>query len=455
MLKKGKSILWILPPSDLIFITLVFMGGFWLRHSLLSGIMGYDFRLSVYHYLLSGFVLGSVQVAFMAVFGVYRKEFGLGIIEEMAGIVRAAVMAVLFTFAMTFVTRQLFFSRFVLVFSCPASILILGIWHGVLRRFASRSGPVASVLIIGTSTEARQLGTFMETRAQLSYRIKAYAEPDSSPESIIQMIKDQSIDELVVAERSIPAETLSRVILQCEKTGINYKIAADVFSLVSLTARVAHMGGTTLIESVPAPLSGGGYILKRFSDILVTVLLMVLLSPVFLLTAVAITVDTGFPVFYRQTRLGRDNKPFRMLKFRSMRRGAHTEKEKLKESNESTGPLFKIKRDPRITAVGKFIRRWSIDELPQLFNVLEGKMSLVGPRPPLPEEVEEYSRRDFKRLHTIPGVTGVWQISGRSDLGFEEMVKLDLYYVDNWSIWMDLAILMLTPSAVFSGDGAY
>jgi lipopolysaccharide/colanic/teichoic acid biosynthesis glycosyltransferase len=138
-----------------------------------------------------------------------------------------------------------------------------------------------------------------------------------------------------------------------------------------------------------------------------------------------------------------------------MRVGAHSEKSALSTMNESKGPLFKIRNDPRVTCTGKFIRRWSIDELPQLFNVLSGKMSLVGPRPPLPEEVEEYSRKDFKRLRTIPGVTGVWQISGRSNLGFDEMVKLDLYYVDNWSIWMDLAILMLTPSGVIEGSGAY
>ncbi|HOP26039.1 MAG TPA: exopolysaccharide biosynthesis polyprenyl glycosylphosphotransferase, partial [Candidatus Sabulitectum sp.] len=269
------------------------------------------------------------------------------------------------------------------------------------------------------------------------------------------LLESSSAEELVIAERNLPADKLSELILFCEKTGINYKIAADVFSLVSLTARVAHMGGTTLVESVPAPLSGGGLLLKRTADIIITSLLIILLLPVFIIAAAAVVIDSGLPVFYRQTRLGRDNAPFSMLKFRSMKQGAHERKAELRELNQSSGPLFKIRNDPRVTRVGRFLRRWSMDELPQLFNVLRGQMSLVGPRPPLPEEVEEYSRRDFKRLHTIPGVTGVWQISGRSDLGFDEMVKLDLYYVDNWSIWMDLAILLLTPSAVAAGDGAY
>ncbi|MCK5842093.1 MAG: sugar transferase [Candidatus Sabulitectum sp.] len=452
---KNKNLQWLLPVTDIALVTVIFMGGFWLRHSLLAGVMGSDFRLSVYHYVLTGIVLGSVQVAFMAVFRVYQREFGLGMIEEIAGIIRGALMAVLFTLATTFITRQLLFSRFVLFFSFPASALLLSFWHSQFRKLSSRTGTPLRVLVLGVSDHAKQLGGFMENRAQINYTIVDYLNPAINMEEFTSIIKTENISEIVIANHSIPADKLSSVILTCEKMGIQYKIAADIFALVSLTARVAHMGGTTLIESVPAPLSGHGLVLKRVTDLVLSAIFIVILSPVFLLAAVAIIVDSGFPVFYRQTRLGKDNKPFKMLKFRSMRVGAHREKEGLSSRNESIGPLFKIKNDPRVTKTGKFLRRWSVDELPQLFNVARGKMSLVGPRPPLPEEVEEYSRRDFKRLHTIPGVTGVWQISGRSNLGFDEMVKLDLYYVDNWSIWMDLAILMLTPSAVINGSGAY
>ncbi|MCK5034790.1 MAG: sugar transferase [Candidatus Sabulitectum sp.] len=452
---KNRNLQWLLPVTDIALVTVIFMGGFWLRHSLLAGVMGSDFRLSVYHYVLTGMVLGSVQVAFMAVFGVYQREFGLGMIEEIAGIIRGALMAVLFTLATTFITRQLLFSRFVLFFSFPASALLLGFWHSQFRKLSSRTGTPLRVLVLGVSDHAKQLGGFMENRAQINYTIVDYLNPAINMKEFTSIIKTENISEIVIANHSIPADKLSSVILTCEKMGIQYKIAADIFSLVSLTARVAHMGGTTLIESVPAPLSGHGLVLKRVTDLVLSAIFITILSPVFLLAAVAIIVDSGFPVFYRQTRLGKDNKPFKMLKFRSMRVGAHREKEGLSSLNESMGPLFKIKNDPRVTKTGKFLRRWSIDELPQLFNVVWGKMSLVGPRPPLPEEVEEYSRRDFKRLHTIPGVTGVWQISGRSKLGFDEMVKLDLYYVDNWSFWMDLAILMLTPSAVINGSGAY
>ncbi len=445
----------LLPLSDIVLISIVFMGGFWLRHSLLADLMGSDFRLSIHHYFLTGLVLGSVQVAFMAVFEVYKREFGLGMIEEIAGIIRGALMAVLFTLATTFITRQLLFSRFVLVFSFPASALLISLWHSQFRKLGNMRGSPSRVLILGSSDHAHQLGNYMENRAQVNYKVVNYLDPIVSEETISDMIKNEAIDELVIADHSLPSEKLSAVILVCEKLGVHYKIEADVFSLVSLTARVAHMGGTTLIESVPAPLSGWGLVLKRTIDIILSSIFIVFLAPIFLITAIAIVINSGFPVFYKQTRLGKRNKPFKMIKFRSMYVGAHRHKAALAHKNESNGPLFKIKNDPRLTGTGRIIRRWSIDELPQLFNVLSGKMSLVGPRPPLPEEVEEYSRRDFKRLHTIPGVTGVWQISGRSNLGFDEMVKLDLYYVDNWSIWMDLAILMLTPSVVIEGSGAY
>ncbi len=452
---KNRNFHFLLPLTDITLISLIFMGGFWVRHSLLLDIMGSDFRLSVYHYFLTGLVLGSVQVTIMAVFGVYRKEFGLGMIEEIAGIIRSALLAVLFTLATTFITRQLLFSRFVLIFSFPASALLLSFWHSQFRKLISKTGFPSKVLILGTSDSAKQLGDFMENRALVNYKVVQYMRSETPTETIAEKISVSKIDELVVAIHSMPSDKLSSIILTCEKLGVQYKIAADIFALVSLTAKVAHMGGTTLIESVPAPLSGWGLVLKRALDLILTSFFILLLLPVFMFTSLAIFIDSGFPIFYKQTRLGKGNVPFKMLKFRSMRVGAHEEKTALADKNESKGLLFKIKNDPRVTKTGKFIRRWSIDELPQLFNVMSGKMSLVGPRPPLPEEVEEYSRRDFKRLQTIPGVTGVWQISGRSKLGFDEMVKLDLYYVDNWSIWMDLAILMLTPSEVIKGSGAY
>lgn len=179
------------------------------------------------------------------------------------------------------------------------------------------------------------------------------------------------------------------------------------------------------------------------------------LSPILIAVAIAIRLDSPGPIFYRATRIGLNNAPFSMWKFRSMVQDADALKDNLRALNEGSGVLFKMRDDPRITRVGAFIRRYSLDELPQLFNVVGGTMSLVGPRPPLPDEVERYDGRVARRMLVKPGMTGLWQVSGRSDLSWEESVRLDLSYVENWSIMQDALILWRTVKAVVAKDGAY
>jgi exopolysaccharide biosynthesis polyprenyl glycosylphosphotransferase len=201
--------------------------------------------------------------------------------------------------------------------------------------------------------------------------------------------------------------------------------------------------------------SGFTHGVKRAFDIVVAGVLLVLLSPVFAAVALAIRLEGGGPVLFRQTRVGVRGTWFTMLKFRSMVVNADERLSELKDQNEGDGVLFKMRNDPRVTRVGRFLRRSSLDELPQLLNVLGGSMSLVGPRPPLPAEVELYEDRVARRLLIKPGITGLWQVRGRSNLSWEESVKLDLYYVENWSIVGDLVILALTARAVLAREGAY
>jgi exopolysaccharide biosynthesis polyprenyl glycosylphosphotransferase len=189
-------------------------------------------------------------------------------------------------------------------------------------------------------------------------------------------------------------------------------------------------------------------------DVLGASLLLLLIAPVMIALAVAVRSDGG-PIFYRQTRVGKHGELFSMIKFRSMVVNADQRRSDLAERNEGFGPLFKLRQDPRVTRVGRFLRKYSLDELPQLFNVLSGSMSLVGPRPPLPEEVENYCREAQRKLLVKPGMTGLWQISGRSDLSWEESVRLDLRYVENWSLALDILIIWKTLGAVIRGTGAY
>lgn len=194
---------------------------------------------------------------------------------------------------------------------------------------------------------------------------------------------------------------------------------------------------------------------KRAIDVVGGVLLIVLLAPILVVTAIAIRVSSRGSVLYVQVRVGKGGRPFRMLKFRSMRRQAHDDRVNVIHLNEVSGPVFKIREDPRLTRVGRLMRKLSIDELPQLMNVIAGQMSLVGPRPPLPEEYEAYGPRECRRLSVRPGLTCIWQVSGRSDVDFESWVDMDLEYIDTWSFGQDLKLLLLTIPAVLSGRGAY
>ena len=200
----------------------------------------------------------------------------------------------------------------------------------------------------------------------------------------------------------------------------------------------------------------GAYAVKRGFDILLSAILLVLLSPVFLVIALAVKLSSPGPVFFSQVRVGRYGRDFKFYKFRSMRSDAESLRNALSSENESSdGVIFKMKDDPRITRVGKILRRTSLDELPQLWNVFIGDMSLVGPRPPLPSEVREYTLEDRKRLDVIPGITGLWQVSGRSDIPFKEQVRLDKKYILAQSVWQDFVILLRTIPAILGGKGAY
>ena len=214
----------------------------------------------------------------------------------------------------------------------------------------------------------------------------------------------------------------------------------------------AQRGTVTVLRVGP---TGVGRVVKRSMDLVGALLLLVLLAPVLAIAALMVRVSSPGPALFVQERMGRHGRPFRMLKFRSMRVDAHQERIEVGHLNEATGPVFKIRDDPRLTPVGRVLRRLSLDELPQLINVVRGDMSLVGPRPPLPEEYATYDSRERRRLAVTPGITCLWQVSGRSDLDFATWVELDLKYIASWSLLLDLKILLRTIPAVLSGRGAY
>jgi exopolysaccharide biosynthesis polyprenyl glycosylphosphotransferase len=246
-----------------------------------------------------------------------------------------------------------------------------------------------------------------------------------------------------------------RIIDHCATHAVEFRLVPDFYELSLDRVDVAYLHGVPLIGLREPSLSGVNRLLKRATDLAFASLVLAVLSPLLMLVAIAIKLDSPGPVLFRQLRVGRGGRQFWFYKFRSMRADAEAEYWRLQEQNEASGPIFKMKNDPRVTRVGRFIRRTSIDELPQLLNVLQGTMSAVGPRPPLPREVEQYEEWHLRRLSGSPGMTGLWQVSGRSELTFDEMVLLDIWYIENWSLALDLKIALRTIPAVLFEKGAY
>jgi exopolysaccharide biosynthesis polyprenyl glycosylphosphotransferase len=248
---------------------------------------------------------------------------------------------------------------------------------------------------------------------------------------------------------------VEEMVLICSEQGVRTTLAADLFSIGMVKSGLSYFGEMPLIHFQTPPGDRWELNVKRAVDVIISLLSLILLAPVFLLIAAAVRLGSPGPVIFKQKRVGLNGRLFDLYKFRSMHEGAEAEVEKLREQNEMTGPVFKLKNDPRITSVGRFLRRFSLDELPQLWNVLWGDMSLVGPRPPVPGEVSLYERRDRRRLSMRPGITCTWQVSGRNEISdFESWVKLDLDYIDNWSLGRDFMLLFRTIPAVLFGRGA-
>ena len=248
---------------------------------------------------------------------------------------------------------------------------------------------------------------------------------------------------------------LRRLAWELEKTGTDLCLAPALLDVAGPRTSIRSAAGLPLLYVDHPDLTGARQVVKSIFDRLAAVSALILLAPLFVAIAVAVKLGDGGPVLFRQVRVGRNGRPFHVCKFRTMVAGAEKQRALLEARNEASGVLFKIKDDPRVTKAGTWLRRYSLDELPQLFNVLAGQMSLVGPRPALPEEAAHYGDYVRRRLAVRPGITGLWQVSGRSDLPWEEAVRLDLRYVENWSFALDLQILWKTWSAVTRGDGAY
>ncbi len=341
------------------------------------------------------------------------------------------------------------------------------LWHRYVRRARSSEGRFTfRTLIVGTSEEALDLANTMGREnvgfAPLGFVQTAHDSWSVYPSPAVGHIRD--IRDLIRRERAecvfvtsnaTSIDEMKHVAKAVRLERVEVRVTATLPQVLASRLSVQPVGGLMSLALRPARLSRPQAVAKRAFDLAVASVGMILMTPVWLVIAAAIRLDSPGPVLYRQRRVGQAGRPFVMLKFRTMHDGSDEEVEDLRHLNEVDGPMFKIREDPRVTRVGGLLRRWSLDELPQLWNVVRGDMSVVGPRPPLPEEVAEYEDWQFDRLEAAPGITGLWQVSGRSDLSFDECVRLDLFYIENWSLTYDLFIVAKTIPILFTHRGAY
>ncbi|MBN2847641.1 MAG: sugar transferase [Coriobacteriia bacterium] len=276
-----------------------------------------------------------------------------------------------------------------------------------------------------------------------------------SARELADVVRAHGIDTVIIASSAFDHDVISRMIGELRGIDVSIHISSGLFEVLTSRVLVREVAGIPLVTVKGVTLTPGALRTKRVFDIAVSLVVILVGLPLWLVLVLAIKIDSRGPIFYRQERMGKDRVPFGMFKFRSMCADADARRSELAEANEATGPLFKMKDDPRVTRVGKWMRKFSIDEFPQLINVLRGEMSLVGPRPPLPCETGEYSDHHWRRMEVPPGMTGLWQVSGRSSLTFEEMVRLDLFYIENWSVGFDIALMARTVPAVLFARGAY
>lgn len=423
-------------------------------------------------YVKISLLITLVWLVVLALFGLYRLRSTRRGLNEFSRIVGAISVGMMTVIALIFFLRENFFSRLVIVYAFIASILLVSLARSVVRFIQHRlfryGIGVRRAVIVGTGRTALVLARELSQRRDRGYVILGFIKTDRGrpkgklPAPVLGNLGDIEAtvqrlrpDELLEAEPNLANGAKLELIQLAEDEHVDYRFSTNIAELSTSRVEVAAVAGIPLMTLQRTPLEGWGRITKRTVDLIVSLLAMPVVLLCWLVAAIAIKLDSPGPVIFKQVRVGKEGRQFTSYKFRSMVKDAERQLPKLRSRNEATGPVFKMKNDPRVTRVGKWLRRTSLDELPQFCNVLWGDMSLVGPRPPLPEEVARYNRQQRRRLAVKPGITGPWQISGRSDISFDEWVKLDLYYIQNWSLLLDLTILLKTTLVVFSRRGAY
>jgi exopolysaccharide biosynthesis polyprenyl glycosylphosphotransferase len=427
-------------------------------------------QISQFTSLEIGIVVG--LIAIFAIRGLYNIRPTGTWFRQARTITNSATLGLTLLIAYYFVFPSASNSRLIIPFVWIAAIVILCLGRlivsGAMAMLYSLGLGETRLLVVGSGRLGKMVMQHIAASPNLGYSIVGFLHDMTEPPSdfgrfkmlgtlddIGLVIRSMQVDEVIIALPSHMHQHAIRSVRLCERLGASFKLIPDLYELSLSRIDMEAIEGIPLIGIKQASLNTVQGFITRFVDVTLSCLIIVLGFPLWLCIAIAIRLNSPGPIIYKQTRIGKNGQPFKICKFRSMYKDADKMLAALMAYNEAQGPLFKIREDPRITPVGKFLRRTSLDEFPQLINVLKGEMSLVGPRPPLPHEVAKYEEWHKGRLAIKPGLTGLWQVRGRSDLSFDEGVLMDLYYIENWSLRLYFQILLRTIPVVLFSRGAY
>ena len=467
---------------DLALIAAAFFLAFWGRHDLAPRLAPGQFGSSFYplrQYLPLLPISLAVWAPLLWFSGRYRSHRTVSLRTETVALLRltavAAALLTLVVYALRLDARLLAGDKisrlWLLLFPALSGALLISekiALRATSRWVRSRGLNFRTVLVVGTGRQACSLAQFLEGHRQWGYRLLGFVagrgeEHDGRVAGhpvlgeladLPALVQQNVIDEVLFAVSRRDLDDIEDLYLCLQEQGIITRFALDFFPHTQARMAIDELDGVPLLTFTTSPSSPLLLLIKRLLDVALSVLLMLLGLPVLLLVAFAIKLSTRGTVLFRQTRCGLNGRTFTLYKFRTMVEDAEELQRDLLHLNEMDGPVFKLREDPRVTVLGRFLRKFSLDELPQFWNVLRGDMSLVGPRPPIPEEVARYERWQRRRLAMKPGLTCLWQVSGRNELDFQQWMELDLEYIDTWTPWLDLKILLKTIPAVLSGRGA-